>query len=612
MCNELESGHATTLRNDVVFNEGVLYWRLFGGCMRYSFSSTALNVDTMPDWRGRDVILALVVGGVLGTALFFMLLPSAVLDPKNFQWLMSGDTMQAFLGWHFFRGEPWLLPLGASHYGMEMGSSMVFTDSIPLFALLFKLFAALLSPKFQYFGIWILACFILQGTFAWLLACCITPRWEARLLLTLLLTASTVMMLKVVGHHALVGHWLILAALLLYLRPPSATVLAWCALIGVSALVHAYLSYLVLAVWAASVLRRYGWADIRNALTEIAVVALSLVAVMWLAGYFTLPTGSFSGGTEYYGRYAANLNAFWNPGWGSRFLPALPSTPESAFEGYAYLGAGGLLLVAIAALLLIFSKAARTDAIQHWPLILVVLVLWMIAVSNHVMLDDQVVLEATLPKFVLDMLAMVRASGRLLWVPYYALLLGSAALLLQCAWPRFGAIVLLGIVVLQAMDLSPRMLGLRNVFQENITTQTETWKSPLVSPFWEEAAQRYRTVRFVPARSSASGYGVFTFYAVDHGMAINVGQFARIANSRIGKMNAVQNERLAKGDLDTGSLYVFWKSTEEGPFPVRIGRQDRVEIIDGFQVLAPDWYGSSGNAQIHWTDDGRNRSIFLP
>ncbi|MCL2297151.1 MAG: DUF6311 domain-containing protein [Proteobacteria bacterium] len=589
--------------------------------MHYSYSSTARDIDTtsdfdtetaIPDWRGRDVALALLVGGVLGAALFFLLLPPAVLDPKNFQWLMQGDLMQAFVGWHFFRGEPWMLPPGASGYGMEMGSSIVFTDSIPLFALLFKLFAAWLPSTFQYFGIWVLTCFVLQGAFAWLLARCITTHGIAQLLLALLLTASTVMTLKVVGHYALVGHWLMLAALLLYLRPPAATVFAWCALIGAAALVHAYLLYLVLAVWAASVLRRYEWADVRKALSEMAVVVLSMLAVMWLAGYFTVPLGSFSGGTSYYGMYAANLNAFWNPGWGSRFLPPLPATPESAFEGYAYLGAGGLLLVAMAPLFLIFSKAARANARQHWPLMLVVLALWAMAVSTHVMLDDRVVLEVTLPKFALKMLEMVRASGRLLWVPYYALLLGSAALLLQHTRPWIGTTLLLGIVVLQGADLSPRALELRKALHENITAQTSTWKSALTSPFWEEAAQRYRTVRFVPARPAAAGYGDFTLYAANHKMAINVGQFARIANSRIGKMNAVQNEKLANGNPETGSLYVFWKSTEEGPFPVRVGRQDRVEIIDGFQILAPDWYGSSGNAQIQWSDDRRNRDVLLP
>ncbi|MDR0247460.1 MAG: DUF6311 domain-containing protein [Burkholderiales bacterium] len=587
--------------------------------MHYSFSSTARDVDTtfdpdaaIPDWQGRDVIAALVVGGALGVALFFLLLPPMVLHPANFQWLMSGDTMQAFVGWHFFRGEPWLLPPGASHYGMEMGSSIVFTDSLPLFALLFKCFSALLPSTFQYFGIWLLVCFILQGAFAWLLACCVTKRWEARLLLTLLLTASTAMTLKVVGHHALVGHWLVLAALLLYLRPPAAIVFAWCALIGVSALVHAYLLYLVLAVWAASVLRRYEWGETREALAETVVVALSLSAVMWLAGYFTLPIRSFSGGVEYYGSYAANLNAFWNPDWGSRYLPSRPSTPGSVFEGYTYLGAGGLLLVALAALSLIFSKAARISAARHWPLILVVLVLWAVALSNRVVLDDQVVLEVALPEFALEVLAMVRASGRLLWVPYYALLLGSAALILQHTRSWLGTIFLLGIVVLQFADLSPRALGLRDAFHNGIAAQTEAWKNPLVSPFWEEAAQRYRAVRFVPARPAAFGYSVFSLYAADHGMAINVGQFARIAHSRIDEMNAAQNERLEKGNPDTGSLYVFWKSTEEGPFLVQVGRQDRVEIIDGFQILAPDWYGSSGSSQIHWTDDKRNRAILLP
>ena len=70
---------------------------------------------------------------------------------------------------------------------------------------------------------------------------------------------------------------------------------------------------------------------------------------MWLAGYFAIPTKSFSGGIEYYGRYAANLNSLWNPMWGSRFLPGLPVIAGSDLEGYGYLGLGVLAMLPIAA-----------------------------------------------------------------------------------------------------------------------------------------------------------------------------------------------------------------------------------------------------------------------
>ena len=45
-----------------------------------------------------------------------------------------------------------------------------FTDSIPLFAIFFKLFSAVLPSTVQYFGLFVLICFMLQGGFGALLA----------------------------------------------------------------------------------------------------------------------------------------------------------------------------------------------------------------------------------------------------------------------------------------------------------------------------------------------------------------------------------------------------------------------------------------------------------
>ena len=83
--------------------------------------------------------------------------------------MYQDDPATHFLGWHFFRNEPWHLPLGLNWaYGMEMSSSIVYTDSIPLLALIFKPFSNYLPTLFQYTGLWILICFALQGTFGWL------------------------------------------------------------------------------------------------------------------------------------------------------------------------------------------------------------------------------------------------------------------------------------------------------------------------------------------------------------------------------------------------------------------------------------------------------------
>ena len=83
---------------------------------------------------------------------------------KEINWLLgTGDKSNAQNGWTFFKEDQWRFPLGANpNYGLDVSTSIIFSDSIPLFAFLFKVFKGFLSENFQYFSLWILMCFFLQ------------------------------------------------------------------------------------------------------------------------------------------------------------------------------------------------------------------------------------------------------------------------------------------------------------------------------------------------------------------------------------------------------------------------------------------------------------------
>ena len=105
----------------------------------------------------------------IGSVAFVFMTGGQIVNPTNRDWLMKGDSASHYLGWEFFRNSPVLQwPVGANpSYGNGFANSIVNTDSIPLAAFFFKMFNPLLPNSFQYFGIWILLCFILQAVFAW-------------------------------------------------------------------------------------------------------------------------------------------------------------------------------------------------------------------------------------------------------------------------------------------------------------------------------------------------------------------------------------------------------------------------------------------------------------
>lgn len=111
------------------------------------------------------------IAGFLGLVMFIVFGGKPSLDVTNISFMLDGDPAQHWIGWEFFRHTPLLQwPIGNNTaYGIGLNNSIVYTDSIPLFALFFKLISPLLPETFQYTGIWIATCFVLQGATGFLL-----------------------------------------------------------------------------------------------------------------------------------------------------------------------------------------------------------------------------------------------------------------------------------------------------------------------------------------------------------------------------------------------------------------------------------------------------------
>ena len=86
---------------------------------------------------------------------------------QNTKWLHSGDSSTFQLGWYFFLNDIWRFPLGNNpNYGDELSLSIIFSDSLPILALFFKLFKSFIPASFQYFSFWYFICFYLQLFFS--------------------------------------------------------------------------------------------------------------------------------------------------------------------------------------------------------------------------------------------------------------------------------------------------------------------------------------------------------------------------------------------------------------------------------------------------------------
>ena len=109
--------------------------------------------------------IAFLIGAVLGAVTFIVIFGASMISPSNTNWLFAytSDATQHHLGWVFFRNSPWTFPIGLTD-GLTCDGlvSCMYSDSIPLFGLIFKILSPILPDTFQFLGLWGMICFALN------------------------------------------------------------------------------------------------------------------------------------------------------------------------------------------------------------------------------------------------------------------------------------------------------------------------------------------------------------------------------------------------------------------------------------------------------------------
>lgn len=546
--------------------------------------------------RPIDKLLPLLIGGLA----FFLVTGGVLIWPSNIAWLGTGDPLQHYLGWAFFRADGWQWPLGLNpRFGLEISSAITFSDSLPLLAIPFKALSAWLTPTFQYFGLWVLVCFLAQGVFAWRIASRFTDDRWARAAITGFMVIAPPMIWRLHGHISLFSHFLILAAIDLYLasRERRRSV-AFALLVALSVLVHAYLAALVAAIWLASLAD--GWltqgARLRTCLLEfVGTVGLSSL-VAWQAGYFSVGRGAAGGG---YGIYRMNLlSLFDSDGW-SYWIADLPGG-WGDYEGFNYLGLGLLILLVLN---LPFAGAEferLLHRIRRSPvLFLAALGLTVFAVSNIVGLGPWN-LTLPLPRQLDGITSTFRSSGRMFWPVYYLITLAILIATLK-HWGAARGRWLLGLALcVQLVDTSAGW-----VFRPRLTSPASSEiVLPMKDPFWAEAARHYSKVRWAIPMNNSPHWAMVAAYAAQNGLSTDAVYLARISPD--GLIAAVEKAReaLATGTYEPDSLYLL----DDGS--AKLAREslkagDMLATIDGFTVLAPGWMGCESCAKTYSLDLSR-------
>jgi hypothetical protein len=522
---------------------------------------------------------------LLGSAFFFAIYGYKILNPVFIEWVMHSDAAVHFLGWHFFRSEPWRFPIGViQSFNYPQGTCTVFTDSIPLMAFLLKPFSSVLPGHFQYHGIWLLLSYMLQGVFGWYLVSRFLKNRFIAFVGTLFFVMSPVIVQRAELHESLTAHWVLLAALYLFFDTDTFTTrLKWLILLLVTSMIHFYFLFMVGLLYGGYMLRVSLLLEKKRITSIISfpIITASLVLVaMWVQGYFII---NLKNAAEFgFGKFSMNVLAPFNPQPFSSFLflNPLPLASAGQYEGFNYLGVGLILLTVIAGIELLRHKEILKSA-HTLPLIVVCLILIGLALSNRIFLANHEIFHITLPyTFTHSNLGIIRASGRLFWPVTYIVTLTCLVLVTRFQSNRNAAIIISFAVIVQLMDFYP--------FYRNISLDKFVWKTPLQSNVWGQFAKKYNHVACIPALIDKGTYIPFALYAGDHGMTINVANMARQDYPSKRQYQEEQKNQYAQGHFQNNTLYIFLsKSTVSDYVKSDSLVRHVVSVVDGYSIIAP-------------------------
>ncbi|MBB6713510.1 DUF6311 domain-containing protein [Clostridium gasigenes] len=514
-----------------------------------------------------SIIAYFIMGAVLGIIAFCGIYGVKVLNFTNVDWLMSaGDLTQHYIGWEFFRDSPWSFPIGMSNnYAYPIGVAIPYTDSIPLFALLFKLIEGILPQRFQYFGLWGIMCFALQGG----IAAIIFKKYINNIMLVLVSTSfiiiNPIMLRRMFNHTALASHFIILIALAIWVYKEKFTtakskVLVWTSVNIVAILIHPYFVPMTMTIMLGFIIDDFiNFKKVKDGIMAIVTSIASIAVVFWIIGGFTGESAEAIG----LGDFSMNINALFNPiGWSKFLTKDLPLAKFEQYEGFQYLGLGIIILIPICLILFIIRNRSNIKSIftansikrfieKYTPFFVVFIILFFMAVSNIITINSHVIFEYKFPKYVEIIFNIFRSTGRLFWPVTYIIIFA----LIIYTITRFKSkksilAIMILLLVIQTADLSHKLIERRNYYNSDVK-----FDYILKSEFWDGVGENFEHIMLIPTYTNT--YSHMSRLATDYNMTLNIGSFARGPDKQIGKIAAVTVGELKSGKSSDDTAYII-------------------------------------------------------
>ena len=454
----------------------------------------------------KDLIILNIFFFFFSLIVSIYLLGFEYLDPTNTSWLFWGDLPTLQTGWNFFRIDEWRFPiLSNPNLGIYLNNNLIYTDSIPLFALFFKIFNFILPDNFQYFSLWILFSLYLQGLISYLIIFRLTRSINYSLIGSIFFIFSTIMINRITEFPAHFGHWIILLYFYTELLDKSIKFKLQSIVILLSTLINFYFTLMLMMIFFINQFYNLisKQESINSVLKQGFLVLISVISVMYIFGYFQIsPDDGLGWG---YGYYNLNLNSFFNPlgethteiNW-SNFLSVKP-IQNGEYEGFSYLGVSGFLFLVLFLKHIFFEN--KNIIFEPRSLLLISIITFFLAISNNITFGDTTIINYPLNKYLYGLASLFRASGRFIWPVYYFIFI-IGIISIYILFPKKSIFILSILLSIQLFDLSGGLKHYFNGKQYKVSAEGKYTDYE----YWEKISKQFENLRLLKPKNDSPIY----------------------------------------------------------------------------------------------------------
>ena len=564
--------------------------------------------------KNNEKLKTAILGAVIGFLVFVLIYGFAPLNPTNEQFVLTGylekDIAQHYAGWKLYRNSPWQFPLGVGKFIEEpYGNSVSYTDSIPLFAIFFKALSPVLPHTFQYFGIFVALCFVLQGMFGALLVSLFAECQFFCGLGAALFSFAPILVERAFRHCALTAQFLIIAALYYYFKNKKSCCKSYIPFYIINAVaitIHPYFLPFTFATMFAFAVEDFVLA--KNWWKPWVHIIFSL-AVTYGVGYVV---GAFFSGDILaaigYGYFSLNLNSFFNPisveftgdhNW-SRFFVDRPYF-GGQIEGFNYLGLGVMVATALGFVFVIIKdfKSIFKFIKNHFGIIFSTVCLTVFAFSDAVYYGSVKLFDIPYPDSLKQIFGMFRATGRFGYMLHYLIiLLALYGIYRFFKNKKIAFVVMFLLFALQLFDISDVLVEKHEYFY-NFSEDNRQCETLIAQhPFWAETVQQVGgIVEICDVHEPLFGNGMIDLASIcgEYGKKINSNFCARFNYVQRKRRVETHNHIFNSGECRDHLFIMDNLNNAQGILEEGISQ---AFIVDGQLVMIPTLYSEEDIARF--------------